>query len=527
MANYFLDSTTGNDADNGTTMDLAFATLDYAISNAGLVAGDTLWIRRLHSEIPASDISGNLAGTGDNPITFAGWPRAADATADGATWANGSTTVDLVTTLSMDREKHLGRYVTAPDGETYMITLITDANTFTIDREYTGASVTTTAGAFTIQADELWVDDMGTEYGFDDSGWTIKESNWDGDADDLPLIDFNANARQVLLSSDEYLMWENIDFHDSFDTVGMFNSTLSKATVIRGCLFLTDQNTQCVRGDRSMITCIRCVIVGSGAGANQRGVQMTNGLVRLVDCAVYNMGGAGAILSQNGTFVILENVNSGVEVANAGTDMFMQYGTLGWGRDVKLGGTNGLFTISNAVYQVFGIENYGKSLGSHQAFTHAGTLTKVDVVAGGGDPYKRPGGADSVLEVLHDLSSATDAVPNLSGKFAVPIFEHEFEASTDTKNYRYYVQAEGIVTASELWIECEYVSVYEDDSEYIVTKVASDEAFTARADAADWAEYLEVTGITPAVASKVRIKCYCSYYHATNKIYIDPLPEVT
>jgi len=133
------------------------------------------------------------------------------------------------------------------------------------------------------------------------------------------------------------------------------------------------------------------------------------------------------------------------------------------------------------------------------------------------------------MEILYDRTGDITTFRNPTALLVepYPIFEHEFEATTDTKDYRYYVQAVGIVTAAELWIEVEYVSAYDDTSEYRHTRVVSSNAFTARADAEDWAEYMEVTGITPVIGSKVRIKCYCTYYNATNKIYIDPKVVIT
>ena len=49
----------------------------------------------------------------------------------------------------------------------------------------------------------------------------------------------------------------------------------------------------------------------------------------------------------------------------------------------------------------------------------------------------------------------------------------------------------------------------------------------ARADADDWDEYIEVTGIAPAVASKVRLLLYTGFYHATDQWYVDPLVVVS
>jgi hypothetical protein len=526
MANYFVDSTTGDDADDGTTMDLAFATLKYAVANAGLVAGDYLWVRRVHSETVTSITNIAGSGSGVSPLTISGWPRAADSSITSATWTNGSTTVDLIVGLSMDREKHLGRYITAPDGVTYMITKITDSNTIIIDREYAGATVTTTAGACTIQADEDWVDDMGTEYGFDDSGWTIKESDWDADADDLPLIDYNAGNNYFYINQDHNTIWANMD-HTNFSATGFVRLSTCVAHV-RGCLSSHTNNTSSIYMENGTYFLERCVLVGAAAGGtSQRGAYLASAWIYGKNLAIYGHGDTGLHWVGSGGGY-LENVNIGVEEALGDDDLYFGAHVTLYGRDVKLGaGSAEILFFDKHFGGRAEFENFNKILGAHKSLVPPGSLTKVDVVSGSGDPYKRPGGSDSVIEVLFNGTGI-----GIKNKYKAPpnnqlVFVHEFEVTTDTKNYRYYVQAEGIVAADELWIEAEYVSAKDDTSEYTYTKVESDEAFTARADAEDWAEYMEVTGIAPVATGKVRIKCYCRYYNATNKIYIDPKVVIT
>ena len=70
MPNYFVDSTTGNDGDSGLTMDAAWATIEHAVEAGGLVAGDKVWVRRIHVEYagnPTSDITPTYSGTPKDP----------------------------------------------------------------------------------------------------------------------------------------------------------------------------------------------------------------------------------------------------------------------------------------------------------------------------------------------------------------------------------------------------------------------------------------------------------------------------
>jgi len=126
MADYFVDSTTGSNADNGTTMDLAWATIEYALESGGLSAGDNIWTRRLHSEIPLTDILPIYDGTADNPISTIAWPRAAipNTTITEADWTNGNPLVDNVVGITPSRTKHTARYCIAPDGKKYTINAV-------------------------------------------------------------------------------------------------------------------------------------------------------------------------------------------------------------------------------------------------------------------------------------------------------------------------------------------------------------------------------------------------------------------
>jgi hypothetical protein len=66
MANIYVRSTDGNDADNGSTWALAKATLSGAVAIA--VAGDTIWVSQVHAESTAAPIVLNPPGTIASPV---------------------------------------------------------------------------------------------------------------------------------------------------------------------------------------------------------------------------------------------------------------------------------------------------------------------------------------------------------------------------------------------------------------------------------------------------------------------------
>jgi len=508
MANYYVDSNSGDNGDNGTTQALAWATIEYAVESGGISAGDIIWVRRTHAEYsgdPTSHITPAAAGNRNSHKSVIGWPRAAipNTTITSATWTNGSTTVDLVVGVTLDREKHCGRWATAPNGKKFLITQITDSNTLIIDREYSGATVTLTNGKFQIEADEDYSDRPSDIDG------------WDSDADDLPVIDFRNTAYYI--ENSFFWRWKNLEIRDSNYTIGCMYLAASSAI---GCLFHQDNDKRIIYMIAGYID--RSIFEGSSSGSSQAGISNATYPSVIKNTAIYNMGNDGL---EN--FVgRLENVNIGVEAVNDGADI-AHAGLIG-GRDVKLGSTIKVdaATPEYSLYKDFivKIENYQKILGDHKTFAVTQIISSKDVVDGSGDPYKRSGGADKIIEVNCQDSDGA-AVPER----AVVAFEHEFEApDTASRSFRYYVQCKDLaLSADELWLEVEYVDSYDDTSEYTITREESDEACTIRSGVSDWDQYIEVTGIQPAVASKIRIRCFVAKYDADGYIYIDPQTVVS
>ena len=527
MANYFVDSTTGSDGDNGTTMDLAWATIQYALQSGGLDDGDYLWIRRLHSETPTSDINVAVAGGPRDPIRIIGWPRYSNLDITAADWTNGSTTVDNIVGLSMSRESHLGRYITAPDGYIYFITRIIDSNTIIIDKNYAGSTVTGGSGASTIHADE----DYDTAQVIDDSTWTIKTSAWNADSDDLAQINWGGANYGIVYNQDYCHYWANMDFVDSGEVNGTIWFRDMKQAALVGCLFLQNYNYNCLLIYDTLAYLNRVVMVGNqAAGSTNNGLVLGSGYVIAKDVAIYGWDYYGIRFGTSGGTIFAEGLNVGVELPNDNVDISFSRGpVIVKGRDIKLGG-QGNFAITGGQGSRVNIEieNYQRVHGDHYVWNLHGEMLKKNVVAGSGDPEKRSGGANSIIEVIYDKDQEvtynfnSEAIP----EWTVPLFTHEFEAAT-SRAYRYYVQTDTeTVSASQLWLEVEYTDSYSSSGAYIYSKVTSDEDISVRTGADDWSQYIEVTGIQPAIVSKVRVKCYCNYYHTTAKIWIDPRVEI-
>ena len=506
MVDYYADSANGSNSWNGSSPSTAWEKVEHGLESGNLSYGDNLWIRRTHSEIPTSDIASVYSGAANSPISIIGWPRN-EATGI-VSFTNGSTSL-MSSDLSLDREKHTGRRIkNNTDAKWYLITQINNVSTCTIDREYAGS--TAANSSFIIQKDDDY-----------DSRPAAGQSPWDGDADDLPVIDFNDGNYQLKVSGDKYFVFKNIEFKDSSDINGIVWLGSSHLTSLIGCLIKqTTNNSKLIRGEYQDVYLERVIVEASGSGTNQIGFSFgTSCTATIKDSCIYNCGTRGMCLDNN--VVFLENVNIGVEQANASADIWAWHSCFIKGRDVKLGGTNGNVSLTTT-YGMRGevkFENYNKVLGAHKKFYAWGLVEKVAADGTGNYPNQRSGGSSNVIEVTPNVDSyehTQDA--------AVEIFSHEYESQSTQKTWRYYVQNHqcGTLSATQIWLKLEYVDSYDDTSEYHITEVLSDETVTDRSSNTDWDQYIEVPSITPATSSKVRIKCYISKYDADGHIYIDP-----
>lgn len=513
MAIYFVSSADGSDGDSGVTLDLAWATLEFALESGGLAAGDSVAIRRTHTETPGSDIVGAYDGTVASPIKIFACPRAAHAISS-SDWTNGSTAV-VNDDADMSRTEHQSRYITGPDGEKYFITRVVDASNFVIDREYAGSTIINDATA-SIHADNAQAD--WTAY--DDTADTIKKATWEADSDAVPKIDFNDGDFQLILDTDVCHIFENIEFMDSTDGNGIFRAFRSSSVTLRGCLFKQSAQNDALATFSWCYTLLeRCTFEGSGAGSSQVGVYQNGpGDLHLKDVAIYNCGDNGLKCQSN---AFLENVNVGVEIANGDDDVRLERSGTIYGRDILLGGTNGLVDFGTTDYPSprarMSIENYQKVLGTQRVFYLGGYFERVAV--SGETPNKKV--SDYVMKIVPNV----DQSPVV--EWAYPIQIHELEMTAAAHTLKYWIYNNSGVTINDgdalanIWLKAEYINSYDDTTEYTITEIFSAEHTIAdAADADDW-DSLSVT-LTPAVAGKVRLTIYLSIYSAAGTLFIDP-----
>jgi len=526
MADYWVDTALSTGDNDGTSPANAVRGTS-AIKTAFELdhdAGTDVWVRRTSAYDEGvvgldSDISVTSDGTQSSPVRFISWPRAAipNTTITEGDWTSGATTVDNVVGITCTRKAHQARWTTAPDGCKYFITQIVDSNTFKIDREYVGSTVTGIDGKF--QIDEDYYYSIRPAAGI--------SAGWDSDPHDIPTIDFNDEAYQFVVGDgDLYLIFSGFEVIDSLDSVGVWWIRGGACTTIRNCLVKQNSaNTEIFYLRFGSCFIIDCVIEGSGSGTAQHGITFEAGMHFLENVAVYNCGGYAFYGAGGGANVELKNVNLGVEVNNAIGEIWMRYGAKFIGKDVKLDGTNGYVVIntSDPCIGVY-IENYQKILGSHKAFyPFLGASETIDVT----DTNANKKLSDKVLKITPNLNNAF--TPN---EWKQEIFDAEFELTSGSQEIKFWIfndlgQTINDTSATDnVYLEAEYVDSYNNDSEYTNIKVYSTEIDIEDAASADDWDSLSVT-VNPVITSKVRVKLIVSIYDASDYFLIDPEPVVT
>ena len=515
MSNYFVDSSTGNDANSGVDTDNAWATIENAVEAGSLVPGDIVWVRPSHSEAPSSIIYPAYSGNKDSgPVSVVAWPKAEESITS-ADWTNGSTTVDNVVGVSLTKSGHVGRLIVGPDGITYFITYITDSNTFTIDREYGGTTVTGASGASTIQADDLYTEAQA----IDDSSWTIKLSAWDANNPARPVIDFSGATYYFYMYNKSANKYQGLHFNNGGNAVGVFYSAYNDWITLKGTLFTQTDGAPIINNTAGTLYIEELIIEGDGT-SGQHGLTLGRnysggGAMRVINAAIYSC----QIGIFNSRPLYLENVNIGIEGANTTYDIYnvsqME------ARDLRLDGTNGLvnniLTRGGGAWAFLAIENYQKIFGNHRTFLPIGYYERVAV--SGETPNKKL--SDYVLKLTPDKNGVA------ASEFATAVIDHTLKVDTSSLTLRYWIYNDSGVTLNsssakdDIWLEVEYVSDYDSSTHYAYTKEVSTETNIAdAADADDW-DYIEVT-IQAAVESVARVRVFFNEYLAATNVFIDP-----
>ena len=519
---YFLDlSHDQGGGGDGTTMetdggaDDAFKTFAEVIA-ANPAAGSAIWIRRITNVTQGADIAPNDDGTAPLPIYWIGWPRDADSW--DCDWVNGSTTVDNIDENDAARSTHQGRWITGPDGYDYLITDITDANTIIIDRPYAGATAPNEVVA--VKADEL-------PQGISEPGDT---DGWSADGDALALVDFNDGDFQFKLSGDVYQQLWNIEFKDSTDVDGVFYTTAaSSGAIVNGCLFSqSTQNDPVAVFNNGSIHINRSIFEGFGGVNSNVEVVIKQSHASIKNSAIYNMGDHGIDMSVTPpSFVYLENVNIGVEVANSDDDIRILRNVV-IGRDVKMGSPAGeVLALESDKYTMFVSVNHDKVLGAWKMFyVRDGTVEKAAV--SGEVPDKKL--SDNVIKITLDTASTYNYAEI---EQMVKVWESRKTYNAGTYNVKVWIfndtgnTLNDTLFSDDILMRCraEAGSYGDATTEYVsMPWTYSDEIdILDNGGASDW-DFLQADSV---VVDKSSSKIYCEILISTSdaeadNIFIDP-----
>lgn len=521
MATYYVDTGLATGSNNGSDMDNAWQSIETAIEYNYFLPDDKIWIRR-RSYFTGATSSLTLNGSSDGDllrwIQFIAWPRIEISFT--GTFTNGSTTVAVTSGTTPDWDQHCGRKIkNNSDGKWYIVTNISGSN-FIIDREYAGT--TATDGACTIEEDEHYDEAQA----IDDSAWTIKKTDWNGDADDLPYIDMTTAGYSVMINGAYMIRFVGLQFKNGGDNQ-TFYSGIGSNSSFKYCLFSQTQNHNMLNAaaNSTRVFIDQCIFYGNSTGTGQNGIY-GGAAVWIRNSAIYNCGGTG-ITGEGMGMLRLDNVNVGVEAANDGYDFNL--GAFDWyWKDVKLGSTN---VVQNGSYYRGNcyVENYGKVQGAWRSFNCNGYTETVAVVAGSGDPQKRTGGSDRVIAIRQNESTYSRGYLFDNLTTDVLGFDHPFLVKASTsQTYRFYVQANKLSTsdAREFYVEATYIDTYDDTSEYHIATIKSDELISARSGADDWSQYIEVT-VSPATESWIEFRFKAAFFDSDGILYLDPLPVIS
>lgn len=497
---------------------------------SGISDGDKCWVRRTLDYDVGSGISLGGSGSLNNPRSVIGWPRASfTGTGD---FTKGSTSVTNVTSPTVSLRRYVGRWIkNTSNGKWYLITNAEDAGTtLVLDRPYGGA--TATGAGFTVAADEDYA--SRPQAGID--------AGWDSDSQELPQ--YKGNPTAWMFNFGSYLNWVFKNFYflktgaAAYGLMWFNNTVLTPGlNAFLGCVWNTQTNyfsaAIIYSGGYDWLSFGRFIVRGVNY-SNQYGIEVGGNnytyLLTLKDGAIYKTY-YGLYLYGNGTSD-LHNINLGVEGGNYQDMKLRGIGSTMVGKDVKCGSTSQSDRISILATPAAGqhgnlsainIENWQKNLA--QVYRRDGLdIFSLRIATTATDPILRTGGNDVVLKVdLGTVSSWGPAVELYRGSI---MDQRIWQLCTSSRSYRVYLQSTVALASGKVTLEVTYLDSKDADDQYTEKSAIATGAISARTGASDWSQYLEVTGIQPAIHSPIRLRVYVRAYSASNFLYVDPKVDV-
>jgi hypothetical protein len=237
MANKYVRSTDGNDADNGTTWALADATLTGAAATDA--AGDVIWVSQVHAESTAAAIAFSWAGTTASPTrVLCGNDAAEPPTALAATATVETTGANAITVGNTGAIYVYGITFTSGVGDTTNNDVVmTSAATRQVYEQCTFSLASTGAGSritFCEDASGLSIVRDCT-FNFTQTGHALAVTAGKADVSDC-VTTGSANTLLITPSLNTNIRFSGCDFSNGASSMNITNTTVDGVTfLIRNC----------------------------------------------------------------------------------------------------------------------------------------------------------------------------------------------------------------------------------------------------------------------------------------------------
>lgn len=526
---HFVDPSKGVDSGAGTSMSDPWASLGYALNN--MTKGSCVFLRRGQVETVTSAITVTKDHIMTQPGAVSSWPSPGqEGTGD---FVKNSYAVSGVSLTVLSSGACCSRYMTGPDGGTYLMVDVDAKNTaIYIDPPYKGENAA--AAAFVIDPDDLY---SIAAYITSGQGADLK-TTWDSDSEELYKFDCSANSSATLyfnqatnihrynihfgkVNGNAYLVrevyphsqgiWKHCYFETGEDNAAAFSpqygSFYIEGCVIRGMSTNNTGQYGLYLFGCSDVTVKNTVIPRCG----YRGVYIIGGgNVDLINCCVgfdggnmregvvNYLGGRGKDIS--GVRLIDSEIN---EVTSVGT----------------------AYKIYNTSDQHDRVSwtNYMRSAGDHRIYLSSkGYVYKTTSGA-------RPGGSEYVLKcAFNENSGASLATRAASGLISADynstvLLDQHYVLSSGTWMFKYYVQSSGLALDSDdVFMDV----VHWDGLEKNLGEAVVAHSSNGISSAGNWSEFIYASGIVIDADRLVEVLVYNNTYSATYVQYIDPQPQI-
>jgi hypothetical protein len=531
MSYYYVDFDSGSNSNNGTTMHLAWKTLEYAMERTALTTNDKIFVRRGMIDTVAGDIVPATSNPKPyRPLEILCWPRSE---LYGSAYFSQGLRLVTGSSFNINKYAHSTRLLHAHESdENYIISHPSgnidtiESSSFFLSENYKGETGTS---YFTISADGFYA----TSNTFGAGEGANSKSQWDADSHNLPIADFNGTYYLQMRYESGWIL-SNLFLRNSNSSNNLLYLRDGYGCIFNGLIIeqTGSANTYCVYNYAVNTNKFnRCQF--RGRTTNQAGAQylvynyLTPNMV-YEDCTFLggDDGFIGVDKSPIGTYI---NCSFGLDIESPAikapirlvSDLIPQEENIFI--DCEFDGYTNCYDVltpSNFSYSVVKFENFNRILYNNQSTIRRLGSSSIVYAESGGEVEKRSGGSNYVIKTDYGSSWGSYYYTYLypknyisgSSELLVPkILKHYFNLPKGSWRIIYYCQCtvEIADTSKRIWAECSYIKNYVNESNYKKEIMKSTNTLAKNIDTADWSQYISVDFTIP-IDSKVECCIFCS-----------------